>query len=155
MRRHVVSEVVFSCIRIALMSHPQLSGPDVAILLRARVKARAPVWRPADRSLHGVSPRDRWLCVLPRWRMNVNVNVNVWRPAAHLKRHAARERPGSSERWASLCELAVKCDLTQARFSTLRSLHDFEGIELAARLRQRIPRQTSSDLTTHQRPASI
>ena len=25
---------------------------------------------------HGVSPRDRsWLCVLPRWRLNVNVNV--------------------------------------------------------------------------------
>ena len=28
-------------------------------------------------ALHGVSPRDRWLCVLPRWPMNVNVNVNV------------------------------------------------------------------------------
>ena len=27
-------------------------------------------------ALHGVSPRDRWLCVLPRWRINVNVNVN-------------------------------------------------------------------------------
>ena len=30
-----------------------------------------------DCALHGVSPRDRWLCVLPRWRMNVNVNVSV------------------------------------------------------------------------------
>ena len=28
-------------------------------------------------AFHGVSPRDRWLCVLPGWRMNVNVNVNV------------------------------------------------------------------------------
>ena len=28
-------------------------------------------------ALHGVSPRDRWLCVLPRWLMNVNVNVIV------------------------------------------------------------------------------
>ena len=28
-----------------------------------------------DCALHGVSPRDRWLCVLPRWRMNVNVNT--------------------------------------------------------------------------------
>ena len=27
-------------------------------------------------ALHGVSPRDRWLCVLPRWLMNVNVNVS-------------------------------------------------------------------------------
>ena len=26
-------------------------------------------------TLHVVSPRDRWLCVLPRWRLNVNVNV--------------------------------------------------------------------------------
>ena len=25
-------------------------------------------------ALHVVSPRGRWLCVLPRWRMNVNVN---------------------------------------------------------------------------------
>ena len=25
-------------------------------------------------ALHGVSPRDRWLCVLPGWQMNVNVN---------------------------------------------------------------------------------
>ena len=22
-------------------------------------------------AFHGVSPRDRWLCVLPRWQMNV------------------------------------------------------------------------------------
>ena len=29
-----------------------------------------------DCALHGVSPRDRWLCVLPRWRINVNVSVN-------------------------------------------------------------------------------
>ena len=28
-------------------------------------------------ALHGVSPRDRWLCVLPRWLMNVNVNGTV------------------------------------------------------------------------------
>jgi hypothetical protein len=26
---------------------------------------------------HVVSPRDLWLCVLPRWQINVNVNVNV------------------------------------------------------------------------------
>jgi hypothetical protein len=26
-------------------------------------------------ALHGVSPRDRWSCVLPRWQFNVNVNV--------------------------------------------------------------------------------
>ena len=25
-------------------------------------------------ALHGVSPRDRWSCVLPRWQINVNVN---------------------------------------------------------------------------------
>jgi hypothetical protein len=25
---------------------------------------------------HVVSPRDLWLCVLPRWQINVNVNVN-------------------------------------------------------------------------------
>ena len=25
-------------------------------------------------ALHGVSPRDRWLCVLPGWQTNVNVN---------------------------------------------------------------------------------
>ena len=27
-------------------------------------------------ALHGVSPRDRWSCVLPRWLFIVNVNVN-------------------------------------------------------------------------------
>ena len=26
---------------------------------------------------HVVSPRDLWLCVLPRWQINVNVNVNM------------------------------------------------------------------------------
>ena len=26
--------------------------------------------------VHGVSPRDRWMCVLPGWQMHVNVNVN-------------------------------------------------------------------------------
>jgi hypothetical protein len=26
---------------------------------------------------HAGSPRDLWLCVLPRWQFNVNVNVNV------------------------------------------------------------------------------
>ena len=25
-------------------------------------------------ALHDVSPRDRWLCVLPGWQVNVNVN---------------------------------------------------------------------------------
>jgi hypothetical protein len=25
-------------------------------------------------ALHGVSPRGRWLCVLPRWQLNVNEN---------------------------------------------------------------------------------
>ena len=28
-------------------------------------------------AFHGVSPRDRWLCVLPGRQMNVNVNVNT------------------------------------------------------------------------------
>ena len=28
-------------------------------------------------ALHGVSPRDRWLCVLPGWQFNVNVNGHV------------------------------------------------------------------------------
>ena len=28
-------------------------------------------------ALHDVFPRDLWLCVLPGWQMNVNVNVNV------------------------------------------------------------------------------
>ena len=28
-------------------------------------------------ALHGVSPRDRWLCVLPRGQMNVNVTPVV------------------------------------------------------------------------------
>ena len=28
-------------------------------------------------ALHDVSPRDRWLCLLPGGQMNVNVNVNV------------------------------------------------------------------------------
>ena len=26
-------------------------------------------------AFHVVSPRDLWLCVLPRWQLNVNVNV--------------------------------------------------------------------------------
>ena len=26
---------------------------------------------------HDGSPRDLWLCVLPRWQINVNVNVNA------------------------------------------------------------------------------
>ena len=26
-------------------------------------------------ALHGVSPRDWWLCVLPRWQVNVNVHM--------------------------------------------------------------------------------
>ena len=26
-------------------------------------------------AFHVVSPRDLWLCVLPRWQFNVNVNV--------------------------------------------------------------------------------
>ena len=39
-------------------------------------------------ALHGVSPRDRWLCVLPRWPINVNVNVNV---NVHLRDLAVRE----------------------------------------------------------------
>ena len=29
---------------------------------------------------HVVSPRDQWLCVLPRWQINVNVNVNIGGP---------------------------------------------------------------------------
>ena len=28
-------------------------------------------------AFHGVSPRDRWLCVLPGWQLNVNVNVSI------------------------------------------------------------------------------
>ena len=29
-------------------------------------------------ALHDVSlPRDRWLCVLPGWQLNVNVNENA------------------------------------------------------------------------------
>jgi len=28
---------------------------------------------------HVVSPRDLWLCVLPRWQFNVNVNVKKQR----------------------------------------------------------------------------
>ena len=28
-------------------------------------------------ALHDVSPRDRWLCVLPGWQLNVNVNVQL------------------------------------------------------------------------------
>ena len=31
-------------------------------------------------ALHGVSPRDRWLCVLPGWQMNVNVNGDEHQP---------------------------------------------------------------------------
>ena len=46
-------------------------------------------------ALHGVSPRDRWLCVLPGWQMNVNVNV-----------------PGIAERHYSL--LSVQCVLALA-----------------------------------------
>ena len=32
------------------------------------------VWMVVPWLCHGVSPRDRWLCVLPRGQINVNVN---------------------------------------------------------------------------------
>ena len=31
-------------------------------------------WFPEVCALHDVPPRDRWMCVLPGWQMNVNVN---------------------------------------------------------------------------------
>ena len=44
-------------------------------------------------ALHGVSPRNRWLCVLPRGRMNVNVNVNVIKTNAETARPTRRMPP--------------------------------------------------------------
>ena len=41
-------------------------------------------------AFHGVSPRDRWLRVLPGWQMNVNVNVNV---SVTLRESASARRP--------------------------------------------------------------
>ena len=49
------------------------------------VKLRFVIWDQVC-AFHGVSPRDRWLCVLPGWQMNVNVNV-IWRhftPVIHV-----------------------------------------------------------------------
>ena len=53
-------------------------------------------------AFHGVSPRDRWLCVLPGWQMNVNVNV----PAL----------PGSDTSVGDehLAELAARAHYTEA-----------------------------------------
>jgi hypothetical protein len=42
-----------------------------------RVRVRAALCAP-----HVVSPRDLWLCVLPRWQFNVNVNVVLQNPGA-------------------------------------------------------------------------
>ena len=43
------------------------------------VHEQAPTPKTGERvcALLDVSPRDRRLCVLPGWQMNVNVNVNV------------------------------------------------------------------------------
>ena len=45
-------------------------------------------------ALHDVSPRDRWLCVLPGGQMNVNVNVK-WR---HGRKYEYRSRHQSLAR---------------------------------------------------------
>ena len=45
------------------------------VSLSARSAARHPRLHVQVCASHGVSPRDRWLCVLPRGQMNVNVNV--------------------------------------------------------------------------------
>ena len=45
-------------------------------------------------ALHDVSPRDRWMCVLPGWQMNVNVHVNVWRATCEAFARCDRLRLG-------------------------------------------------------------
>ena len=63
-------------------------GPPCGLLYTVRSRLRAQLTHRANETIyivsfalvcafHGVSPRDRWLCVLPGWQMNVNVNVNV------------------------------------------------------------------------------
>ena len=49
-------------------------------------------------ALHGVSPRDRWLCVLPGCQMNVNVNVNGRRPVDQIHDRPPTEKPQSVAR---------------------------------------------------------
>ena len=57
-------------------------------------------------ALHDVSPRDRWLCVLPGGQMNVNVNVNY--PArATLQYKAQKETPGPAQAFSRRLELGL------------------------------------------------
>ena len=66
---------------------------------------------------HGVSPRDRWLCVLPRWRLNVNVNVP--KHTTHANCHVSAPPRGRARMSAAvLCGPVLKFTNTQTvRFS--------------------------------------
>jgi hypothetical protein len=74
--RRVMSTVVRKCSRVALGLRHLIDVPttrsasqSVTHSLTHQLTLHAP-----DCALHGLSPRDRWLCVLPGWRINVNVN---------------------------------------------------------------------------------
>ena len=71
-------------------------------------------------ALHGVSPRDRWLCVLPGGQMNVNVNVN-YTARATLQYKAQKETPGPaqafSRRLVGIGVIFVADNFTGVQFS--------------------------------------
>ena len=52
---------------------------------------------------HGVFPRDRWSCVLPRWQFNVNVNVNERSHSSHpISAHSLQPLPCNVQNRASV-----------------------------------------------------
>ena len=59
--------------------------------------------RPRVCASHGVSPRDWWVCVLPRWQINVTVTT------------AATPRPSPRRPGRPLSDLAHECAATCAR----------------------------------------
>ena len=50
-------------------------------------------------ALHGVSPRYRWLCVLPRWQINVNVNVERLFRQTSSRRNSKHDRSFRIGHW--------------------------------------------------------
>ena len=79
-----------------------------------------------DCALHGVSPRDRWLCVLPSWRLNVNVHVNVILSIVQNLQISGRHR--KKPQIGAAPDLSHRCGGSRASLSLAAP---------AARLRQR------------------
>ena len=65
-------------------------------------------------ALHGVSPRDRWLCVLPGWQMNVNVKVTGLHTPRNAK-HQGRGGPAAVHAAQGACARAWSAESERER----------------------------------------